>query len=119
MSEPINERRKHVRIDRNFVITYQEKDGSAVGHDISQVNNISLGGMNFSSTHHLKEGGIIDIDLKTPFISDVIRLEGLVLECKEKIPGIIYEIRVKFQKVPDAAAVVLEKIENYGIPEGE
>ena len=36
------------------------------------------------------------IDLKTPFITDLIRLEGVVLECKEKISEMIYEIRIQF-----------------------
>ena len=54
------------------------------------------------------------IDLKTPFIADSIRLEGVVLECKEKIPEMIYEIRLQFQEIPEQVLTVLEKIESYG-----
>ncbi len=54
------------------------------------------------------------IDLKTPFIADPIRLEGVVLECKEKIPDMIYEVRVQFQETPEHVSTVLDKIESYG-----
>ena len=83
-------------------------------HDVSQLNNVSRGGVNFSSTRPLKQGVVLKIDLKTPFIADSIHLQGVVLECREKIPEIIYEIRLQFQEVSQQAMAVLEKIENYG-----
>ena len=58
------------------------------------------------------------IDLKTPFIADSIHLEGIVLECREKIPEMIYEIRLQFQEISEQVLTVLEKIENYGKTEG-
>ena len=113
MDNSFNNRRKHLRIYRNFIMTYCEKGKNVASHDVSQVNNVSKGGLNFSSTHALKEGMILSIDLKTPFIADSMRLEGLVLACREKIPEMIYEIRLEFQAVPAKALTVLEKIENY------
>ena len=56
MDKSFKERRKHLRIYRNFILTYHEKGKSALKHDVSQVNNVSKGGMNFSSTHPLKQG---------------------------------------------------------------
>ncbi len=41
------------------------------------------------------------LDLKTPFIVDSIHLEGVVLESREKIPEMIYEIRVQFNDIPE------------------
>ena len=55
----------------------------------------------------------IIINLKTPFISDSINVEGVVLECKEKIADMIYEVRLQFQEVPQQVLTVLEKIETY------
>jgi hypothetical protein len=52
--------------------------------------------------------------LKTPFIADPIRLEGVVLECKEKVPDMIYAVRVQFHEVPEDVLLVLDKIESYG-----
>ena len=114
MDKPSHERRKHLRIYRNFIMSYHEKGKSLAKHSVSQVNNVSKGGMNFSSIHPLKEGTIVIIDLKTLFIADSIRLEGVVLECREKIPEMIYEIRLQFQEIPQQALTVLEKVESYG-----
>ena len=108
-----DERRKHSRIYRNFIISYHEKGKSTVKHNVSQVNNVSKGGLVFSSTHPLKEGVVVTIDLQTPLIANPTRVEGVVLECKEKIPELIYEIRLQFLEVSQQALVALEKIESY------
>ena len=113
MDNSSNERRKYLRIYRNFILSYREKGKSAIQHDVSQVNNVSKGGLSFSSTHPLKQGTVVMIDLKTPFIADSIQLEGLVLESREKIPEMIYEIRLQFQEIPEQVLAVLEKIESY------
>ena len=49
------------------------------------------------------------IDLKTPFIADSICFEGVVLECREKIPEMIYEIRLQFQGNPQTKFWVLSE----------
>jgi hypothetical protein len=116
MDKPFKERRKHVRVYRNFILSYHEKGKSTISRHVSQVNNISLGGLSFFSTHPLKQGIVIIIDLKAPFIADSIHLEGLVLECREKVSEMIYEIRLQFQDIPPQVLVVLEKIEGYGRP---
>ena len=113
MNNPSNERRKHLRIYRNFIMSYHEKGKSMIKHNVSQVNNVSKGGLGFASTHPLKQGAVVTIDLKAPFIADPIRLEGVVLECKEKIPELIYEVRLQFQEISQQASAALEKIEDY------
>ena len=118
MDNSQNNRREFLRIYRNFILTFYEKDKPESMHDVSQVNNVSKGGVSFSSTHPLEQGIIVKIELKTPIIADAIHLEGVVLECREKIADMIYEIRLKFHDIPPQAMVVLEKIENYGNPEG-
>ncbi len=115
MSKPSQERRKHVRIQRNFILTYHEKGKTAQRQQHSQVNNISKGGINFSAHHPLPEGATLVISLKTPFIADAIHLEGVVLGCKEKVSGMIYEIRLQFHGLSQHSLAVLEKVENYGI----
>jgi len=114
-----NERRKHLRIYRNFIMSYHEKGKSIIKHNVSQVNNVSKGGLCFSSTRPLKQGVVVTIDLKAPFIADPIRLEGVVLGCREKIPEMIYEIRLQFQEIPQQALSLLEKIESYNKSEEE
>jgi hypothetical protein len=114
MNGSFDERRKHLRVYRNFIITYHEKGCSTASHDASQIHNVSKGGLSFSSTLPLKQGAVVTIDLKTPFISGSISLEGHVLECKEKVPEMIYEIRLQFKDIPQQVMAVLEKIECYG-----
>jgi hypothetical protein len=114
MNNSSNERRKYLRIYRNFIMSYHEKGKSIIKHNVSQVNNVSKGGLSFILTHPLKAGVVVTIDLKAPFVADPICLEGVVLECKEKIPEMIYEIRIQFQEIPQQVLTVLEKIESYG-----
>ena len=113
MDKPLKERRKYIRIYRNFILSYHQKGNPSATHEVSQVNNVSKGGLCFSSTQPLKQGRSIIINLKTPFISDSISVEGVVLECKEKITDMIYEVRLQFQEVPRQVLTVLEKIETY------
>ena len=113
MAEPFKNRRKYVRIYRNFILSYCLKGQSQVAYEMSQVNNISRGGINFSSTVALIPGSQMLIELKTPFLNDKIKLEGVVLESKEKIARLIYEVRVEFNNVSEQAKEVLAKIEQY------
>lgn len=114
MDKAHKERRKHLRIYRNFILHCHEKGKAKSRHEISQVNNISRGGLNFSSSRALKEGAVVIIELQAPFIAGALRLEGVVLECKEKISDIIYEIRLQFQGLTPSALGMLERVENYG-----
>ncbi len=113
MNKSFKERRNNLRIYRNFILTFHEKGKSTAMHEVSQVNNVSKGGLNFSTTRPLTEGAVVMIDLKTPFITDSIRLTGVVLGCKEKIADMIYEVRLQFQGMPKQVLTMLEKIENY------
>jgi hypothetical protein len=113
MNKSFNERRKHVRIYRNFIMTYHEKGKSSAKHKVSQVKNVSKGGMSFTSTHPLDQGTVVLIDLKVPFVAHPIHLEGIVLECQEKISEMIYHVRLQFHEISAHVLTVLEKIESY------
>ena len=118
MSESFKDRRKFVRIYRNFILSYHEKGKSTQRYDISQLNNVSKGGMNFIATRAFEQGTEIVIDLKTPFISDSVHLEGVVLESREKISKMLYDIRLQFNNLSAEALEVLDRIENYTKAEG-
>ena len=113
MPEPSQNRRKHVRVYRNFVLSYHLKGQGSSRYQMSQVNNISRGGINFSSTVPFPKGGELAIELKTPFLIDKVELEGVVLESREKIPNLIYAVRVEFKNISQQAGEVLAKIEQY------
>lgn len=61
----------------------------------------------------LKHGEQLQIELKTPFLADSVDLQGEVLECKEKISNLIYEVRVQFKDLSLRAQEVLAKVEQY------
>jgi len=113
MSDQGKNRRQFVRIFRNFMVSYTLKGKEGMRHEMSQVNNISRGGINFSATSLFQRGSELVMELKTPFLNDKVQLEGVVLEAKEKIPNMIYTIRVEFRNVSPQAADVLAKIEQY------
>ena len=107
------ERRQHPRIRKNYIIRFSEKDNPSVKFEVSQIENISRGGICFASTLAFKEGAELMIELRTPYMADTIYLEGHVLESREKIKGMIYHNRFQFHEVTPLAESVLEKIEKY------
>ena len=110
-------RRKHVRIYRNFILSCHLQGQNDVKYEMSQVNNISRGGVNFSVSVQFPKGSRIIIELMTP-LSDKVILEGVVLDCREKISQLIYEIRVQFEKLSPEAEDALSKIEQYSKQQG-
>ncbi len=118
MADAFTNRRKYVRIYRNFVLLYHIKGKEDVRHEMSQVNNISRGGINFSSTKELPKDTQLNIELKTPFLNEKINLEGIVLESREKIPNLIFAVRVEFTNLSEQSKDILAKIEQYSAQQG-
>lgn len=104
------ERRRHPRIIKHFILSYFQKDDPTVKHDMSQLQNVSMGGVCFMTSHRYQPGTQLTLELKTPYLSDTTRLEGVVLESHEKLANILYETRVKFHDLTPQAKVILEKI---------
>ena len=115
MSESFENRRKFVRVYRHFILTYHPvnvNDPSAQ-KEVSQINNLSQGGMSFSVNSPLQVGDQLVIELKTPFLAESVNLQGEILACREKIVGLIYEVRLEFKELSVQAKEVLVKIEQY------
>jgi len=109
------ERRKFVRIRKNYILRFSSKDNPSVKTSISQIENISKGGICFSSTISFDTGDVLAIELKTPFLADTIYLEGKVVAVKEKIKGMIYDVRFQFENISPLSADVLDRIEKYNM----
>ncbi len=107
------ERRQFVRIKKNYIIRFFEKNNPSVKFEVSQIENISKGGLCFTSNVFLTIGSNIAIELRTPYIADTIYLEGHLLNSTEKVRGLIYVNHLKFLNVTPEALEVLEKIEKY------
>jgi c-di-GMP-binding flagellar brake protein YcgR len=89
------ERRRYTRISKSFILTYFEKTNPREKFEITQLRNISMGGLCFITTKPFPQGTVLGIELKTPYLSDTTYLEGKVLQSHEKVTGILYETRVE------------------------
>lgn len=116
MSNPSKhpERRRYSRISKHFVLTYYNRLAPEEKFAASQLKNIGLGGMCLITAKPFDPQTRLAIELKTPFLTELIHLEGVVLESKEKIKNIIYETRMEFLDLSEEAKFVLNKIiEHY------
>ena len=110
-----SERRRHVRINKNFILTYCQKSSPEKKIEITQLKNISLGGMCFITTHKFEPSTLLQIELKTPYITDTTLLEGNVLESREKTKNMIYETRLEFVHINAEAQYLLTQLMEYFI----
>ena len=108
-----DDRRQYIRIKKHFILAYYDKEHPEKRFDASQLKNISLGGMCFLTSQYFKPASIVSIELKTPYLTGTVYLEGKVLGCVEKLPKVIYETRLQFDKLSTQAEFVLNKIVEY------
>ena len=104
------ERRLYIRIEKHFIISYFDKSDPAVKHNVSQLKNISMGGMCFVAPQNYRDGTRMEVNLKTPYVADMVNMEGVVLESREKIPNMLYEVRLQFGPLSKEAEFILKKI---------
>ncbi|MCA9408913.1 MAG: PilZ domain-containing protein [Candidatus Omnitrophica bacterium] len=105
-----NERRQHLRIKKNFILTYFVKEKPSEQFEITQLKNISRGGMCFITTQSFSKNQELIIELKTPYISDTVHLQGIVHESHQKVKNMLYETRLEFRKLNTEAKILLDKI---------
>lgn len=107
------ERRRHKRISKNFILTYFDKADPSQRYEITQLKNISRGGMCFVTTRQYAPQTTIGVELKTPYISDTTTLEGKVLESHEKARDVLYETRMQFTRFDAQAAFIIDKLGEF------
>lgn len=119
--EPSNpsERRKYKRISKHFILTYYNPEDPKVRHNASQVKNISAGGMCLVTAQSFAPGTVLRIEMKTPYLSNLTRLDGEVLESMERIKDVIYETRLQFSDLSEEAKFILQKVTDHFSTEGQ
>lgn len=106
-----SERRKYVRISKNFIFDYFDLAKPSEKFPASQIKNISRGGLCIVTERPFPHGSLLGIEIKTPFFSGLSCFQGKVLESHERIHGIVYETRIQFQNLtPDMEEVLKEAI---------
>jgi len=114
------DRRKYVRISKNFIFDYFDLSRPSEKFPASQIKNISLGGLCIVTEKPFPPGALLGIEIKTPFFSGLSSFEGRVLESHERIHGIVYETRIQFQNLtPDAETVLKQAIHFFEHNESE
>ncbi len=108
---PGQERRKHPRIEKHFILTAYDLDKKDADHCVSQLKNISRGGLCFSSSFALAVGTRLQTMIKTPYMGQTINIITKVVDSKEKVPNTIYDIRVEIEQATPEAEEILQKIE--------
>ncbi len=109
------ERRRYERINKSFILSYFDIANPEQKFEITQLKNISLGGMCFITTRAFESSTRLSVELKTPYISGTTYLEGIVLQSHEKMKGTIYETRLEFENLDTEAKVLLEKLMEFFI----
>ena len=115
MKKPDPERRRYIRIKKSFLLSYSNKSEPKEKHEITQLKNISLGGMCFVTSQSFTNPTELDIELKTPYLAETTHLEGVVLESHEKMKNRIYETRLEFRNLNTEAKILLEKLMEFFI----
>ena len=89
------EKRKHPRVDANFVVSYRLKE-PATAFDLSQSKNVSQGGMLLTTNKAFDKGTQLTMIIRFPLIVEKIEVTALVVDSKEIVRDIIYETRIQF-----------------------
>ena len=107
------ERRRYKRIEKHFMLTYYAQEDPQHRYDASQLKNISLGGMCLITSLPFGQSTVLNIELKTPFQSELTHLVGVVLGSQEKIKDIIYETHLEFLDLSEDAKQILAQIVSH------
>jgi hypothetical protein len=108
-----SERRKHERIKKSFILSYYDIATPNHKVEITQLKNISLGGMCFVTTKGFEPETKLGVELKTPYLAGTTHLEGTVMQSHEKMKGTIYETRLQFGSLDTEAKLLLEKLTRF------
>jgi len=108
------ERRQFVRINTNFVVSYYVYPGELNKTDMTLTQNVSLGGICFTTNKNFPMGTILHITLRLPKVDHLIDvLAEVVYVQQEKNKKLLFDIGVKFIKVANKDLMILEQtIEN-------
>ena len=107
-----DERRKSERLERHFVVAYRLYEGES-DYDLSQIKNISKGGLRFITSKQYTSGAILAIELRTPVSTGKIKLQGKVIASDVVVDGMIYDTRVAYVSIDKDTEMLVSKTIQY------
>lgn len=108
-----SEKRRHKRFRKHFLLRYFDLRTPENKMELTQLKNISEGGMCFVTAQPFEVNTRMGVELNTPFLSNATILQGVVRGCNEKAKNLIYETRLEFDELNTEAQVVLSKLIEY------
>ncbi len=107
------ERRKYPRLNCHFLVSYGVC-GENCTLDVSQLKNISLGGVCFTAGEQFEKEATLALKIRLPFFPDPIMATGRVIESRESVQGLIYDTRLEFSSMDEYDTKILSKtLYNY------
>jgi c-di-GMP-binding flagellar brake protein YcgR len=111
----IFERRRFVRVEGTFVVSYTDIGTAQPKSDITQTKNISLGGMLFTTDKRFAPGTMLRVRLRLPDSTDYISIKAEVIESKEIAKDVMYNTRARFVGVREDDKDFIRKIVEYNL----
>jgi c-di-GMP-binding flagellar brake protein YcgR len=102
------EKRKHVRVSGNFIVSYRVLE-EADSRDISQTKNLSLGGMLLTTNRRFAPETQLSLEIRLPTDPNPIKLIGRVVESREIVKNLIYDARIEFLTVDEKHKKVISE----------
>ncbi|MBU1887649.1 MAG: PilZ domain-containing protein [Candidatus Omnitrophica bacterium] len=109
----IFERRKFVRIDANFMISYSDITTAETKSDLTQTKNISMGGILFTTDRKFQPDTILKVKIRLPGSPDYLHAKVKVIDSRQRIRGVMYDTRVKFVGIKDEDKDAIKRVVEY------
>ena len=94
------EKRKYPRVDARFVVSYRIVEDDNI-MDLSQIKNLSLGGMLFTTMDHFDPGTQLSIEMRVPVDPHPVEIVGRVVDSCKVSKESIYNTRIEFLTVDE------------------
>ncbi|MFC1704418.1 PilZ domain-containing protein [Candidatus Omnitrophota bacterium] len=108
----MEERREYKRLKRQFIVSFRPY-GKKTAFDVSQLKDISAGGVRFMTAKPFKKDTTLIMEIRTPISVVKLKVSGKVIASKEVVKGLIYDTRVRFVNLDDDTAEIIKQTVDY------
>jgi hypothetical protein len=95
------EKRKSMRTETSFVVSYRILEDTHAGQHVSQTKNISLGGMLLTTNKPFSPGTKLALEIYVPTDPHPLILVGIVVESNEVVKELVYDTRLELLSVDE------------------
>jgi hypothetical protein len=114
MSYEGNDRRRHPRVNKTFIVSYRVYE-DVNNYDLTQTKNISIGGMLLTTNRQFNKGMLLAIDIRLPFLVDPLSLKGRVVESRQVVKNLIYDTHLELVEIDRDTKQAINKTVVYNL----